>query len=90
MRSALRLFADPLCEQKWGEVMIELTKQWVDELVDYRDSKNMNNSVLMLPKSINVHTGVIEYAKTRGLDIRFETREPSQFVMSACYLNVAE
>ena len=56
----------------------EITKEWIDNLADYRDSKwlHQNGSILMLRNGVHVPPEVIEYAKTRKCDIRFDQEEP--------------
>lgn len=72
-----------------GDYMVrqEITKEWIDKLADYRDSKWMhqNGSILMLPKDTFVAPDVMEYAKSRKCDIRFETKEPHQNNLDAVY-----
>jgi hypothetical protein len=65
----------------------EITKEWIDKLADYRDSKWMhqNGSILVLPKGTFIAPDVMEYAKTRKCDIRIETREPRRDTMDAVY-----
>ena len=65
----------------------EITKEWIDKLADYRDSRLMHQSgsILMLQKDVHVPPEIMEYAKSRKCEIRFETEEPRQFTMEAVY-----
>jgi len=69
--NCIHLAGDYMARQK-------ITKEWIDKLADYRDSKwiHQNGSILMLRKDVHVPPEVMEYAKTRRCEIRFETKEP--------------